>query len=201
MQRGSLPRIRPRMPLVVVQGIVSLLLFAGVWEGARGGVSPLKGLAGFWQQQVVRSNPQMVRALDRIGSGPAARSGHRVVAHGVVPRLPVSGILLAGFSLPGHPWIQLGAAPDAPVLASLPGTITSVGTGGRLGEVQEKTALGLMTYGGIGHPVVHSGETVHAGQVLAVVAPPTAGEAVASLRWQVRGQRGYVNPLASGPVP
>ncbi len=114
---------------------------------------------------------------------------------GAVP--PVPGTVVRSFDPPAHPYgpghrgVGLEAAPGAPVVAALAGTVTFAGAVADVGWVTVAHGQGLdTTYGPLDPRAVTAGQRVERGQRLGRLA-----DAATHLHWGARLHGVYLDPL------
>src|SRR5436305_5854449 len=99
--------------------------------------------------------------------------------------------------LPGHRGVDLGGTPGEPVLAAGPGVVAFAGTVGGTGVVSIDHAGGLRTTYEPVTSIVHSGQSVVAGQRIGTLLPGHPGCPVAAcLHWGLRRGGEYLDPLS-----
>jgi murein DD-endopeptidase MepM/ murein hydrolase activator NlpD len=98
---------------------------------------------------------------------------------------------------PGHRGVDLGGAPDGPVLAARDGTVVFAGPVGGRDLVSVLHDDGLRTTYEPVLPVVETGAVIRAGEVIGLLRPGHAGCAgQVCLHWGVRRDRNeYLDPL------
>lgn len=106
---------------------------------------------------------------------------------------------------PGHLGVDLAVPPHTPIRSAGPGLVTFAGPVAGRGVVVVSHPDGVRTEYEPVRPLVHRGDEVQAGTVIAVLAGRHPGCPVAAcLHWGARRDAGYIDPLSLltqlGPV-